>query len=66
MENKIAELNSVNKDYEKLKKKVSQARSVELDIQHQLEDSARAVAEWQDKAQLASKKYEDLNKKLQG
>ena len=32
LEKRIAELNSVNKEYEKLKKIVSQARSVELGI----------------------------------
>jgi structural maintenance of chromosome 4 len=63
---RIAELNSVNKEYEKLKKVVSQARSVELDIQHQLEDCASALVEWQEKTQNASKKYDDLNRKLQG
>ncbi len=81
MEEKIEELTSETKDYEKLKKSVDKARSVELgipdnhwyeffligkDIQHQLEDCTRAVIEWQEKTQIASKKYEDLTRKLHG
>lgn len=62
----MEELSTVNKEYDKLKKIVGQGRSVEVDIQHQLEDCVRVIAEWQEKAQAASRRYDDLNRKLQG
>lgn len=66
LKEKIAELSSENEEYEKLKKIMGQARSVELDIQHQLEDCVSSMVGWQEKAQAASKKYEELNRKMQG
>lgn len=59
-------MKSVNKEYEKLKKIVGQGRSVEVDLQHQLEDCVRIITEHQEKAEAASRKYDDLNRKLQG
>ena len=62
MEEKQNELKGIQKKFEKIKKIVDKFRSVEVDLQNQLEDIKRVVNENTQKAQHWSKKIADLNK----
>lgn len=61
-EQKGESLKELQKTFEKIKKVVDKFRSVEVDIQNQIEEQTRIVKESEAKAQHWSKKIADLNK----
>jgi len=62
LEEKVKELRVIQKGFEKLKKIVDKFRSVEVELQNQIDDMNRVIKDHQSKAQHWSKKISELNK----